>query len=190
MKVLYVNNDGGGFADYIEVTEGTSVDKFFSEQMPGRNAEGYLSIASRRLKTHFTSSPRFKKGKAMYKNAISARCKVRRRQKKKRSHVTSESTKRKSQRSNRCKKRTPSQCQICKRKPGARKKDRSGSLDPNPQTPLGKLQRCRLCGLWACPDCLHETDCCFREEDEHEDDPNWAPPGWKRVKDGWIADVQ
>ena len=25
MRILYINNDGGGFADYIEVAEGTSV---------------------------------------------------------------------------------------------------------------------------------------------------------------------
>jgi hypothetical protein len=31
MKVLYVNNDGGGFADYIEIPAGTTVQQFFAE---------------------------------------------------------------------------------------------------------------------------------------------------------------
>ena len=82
--------------------------------------------------------------------------------------------------------KVPPRCQICDRKPGTRKKDRFGNPDPNPQTPLGRLNKCPSCGLWACPDCLLEVDCCFREEAEHEDDPNWAPPGWKRIKDEWI----
>ena len=82
--------------------------------------------------------------------------------------------------------RPPLRCQICDRKPGTKKLDRFGNPDPNPLTPLGPLQRCRSCGLWVCPDCWHEVDCCFRDEAEHEDDPNWAPPGWKRDKDEWI----
>ena len=84
--------------------------------------------------------------------------------------------------------RRPERCQVCGRKPGAKKWDRFGDPDPNPQTPLGSLQRCRTCGLWACPDCWHEVECCFRGEDEHEDDPNWAPPGWKRVGDEWVRE--
>ena len=85
-------------------------------------------------------------------------------------------------------KQCPARCQACGRKPGARRLGRFGDLDPNPQTPLGPLQKCRSCGLWACPDCWHEVDCCFRDEAEHEDDPNWAPPGWKRVNDEWIRE--
>ena len=84
--------------------------------------------------------------------------------------------------------RSLSRCQICKRRPGTKKIDRFGNPDPNPQTPLGPLQQCESCGLWVCPDCWHEADCCFRDEAEHEDDPNWAPPGWKRIGDEWIRE--
>jgi hypothetical protein len=31
MKILYINNDGGGFADHVEVREGTTVEQFFRE---------------------------------------------------------------------------------------------------------------------------------------------------------------
>ena len=47
MKVLYINNDGAGFADYVEVDHNTSVEKFFHEKAPGRNAEDYLIRVNR-----------------------------------------------------------------------------------------------------------------------------------------------
>jgi hypothetical protein len=34
MKVLFLNNDGGGFADHVEVAEGTAIDKFIVQQLP------------------------------------------------------------------------------------------------------------------------------------------------------------
>lgn len=33
MKVLLVNNDGGGFADYIDVADGTTVAQLFERQI-------------------------------------------------------------------------------------------------------------------------------------------------------------
>ena len=42
IKVLYVNNEGGGFADVIEVDKGTDVGGFFKTQMEGSDAEGYV----------------------------------------------------------------------------------------------------------------------------------------------------
>lgn len=47
MRVLYINNDGGGFADYVEVAGGMTVEKFFSENLPGRSAEDYLIRVNR-----------------------------------------------------------------------------------------------------------------------------------------------
>ena len=46
-KVLFVNNLGGGFADYVEVAGNTTVDKFFSQQLPGRDAQDYLIRVNR-----------------------------------------------------------------------------------------------------------------------------------------------
>ena len=46
-KLLFINNDGGGFADYVEVSEGTSVEKFFSQQLPGRDSRDYLIRVNR-----------------------------------------------------------------------------------------------------------------------------------------------
>jgi sulfur carrier protein ThiS len=47
MRVLYINNDGGGFADHVNVTEGTTVQQFFKDKMPGREASDYLIRVNR-----------------------------------------------------------------------------------------------------------------------------------------------
>ena len=47
MKVLYVNNDGGGFADTVEVADGTTVAGFFAEKSPGRRPSDYLIRVNR-----------------------------------------------------------------------------------------------------------------------------------------------
>ena len=47
MKILYIDNSGGGFADYVNICEGTTVDKFFSEKMHGGKAEDYLIRVNR-----------------------------------------------------------------------------------------------------------------------------------------------
>ena len=47
MKILFINNDGGGFADYVEVAESTTVEKFFVEQLPDQKAEDYLIRVNR-----------------------------------------------------------------------------------------------------------------------------------------------
>jgi len=47
MRLLFINNDGGGFADYVEVSPGMTVEQFFKDQMPGRKAEDYLIRVNR-----------------------------------------------------------------------------------------------------------------------------------------------
>jgi len=47
VKILYINNDGGGFADYIEVNSGNTVERLFAQQLPGRRAEDYLVRVNR-----------------------------------------------------------------------------------------------------------------------------------------------
>ena len=69
------------------------------------------------------------------------------------------------------------ECQICGRKEGTLlERDMMTYAEP----PLGPVEKCDTCGRWACPDCMHEADCCFVEEDEHSNDPKWAPPGWRK----------
>ena len=47
MKILWINNDLGGFADYLDIAENTTVEKFFSQQLTGRQAEDYLIRVNR-----------------------------------------------------------------------------------------------------------------------------------------------
>ena len=47
MRVLYIDNDGGGFADYVEVAEGSTVQGFFEQRMPDRKPEDYLIRVNR-----------------------------------------------------------------------------------------------------------------------------------------------
>lgn len=46
MKILYINNDGGGFADHIEIENETTVAALFQNKVKGR-AEDYLIRVNR-----------------------------------------------------------------------------------------------------------------------------------------------
>ena len=47
MRILFINNDGGGFADYVEVAEDTAVQQLFEQRMPGAKAGSYLIRVNR-----------------------------------------------------------------------------------------------------------------------------------------------
>lgn len=47
MEILFINNDGGGFADKIVVAEGTTVEQLFAERMPYGKASNYLIRVNR-----------------------------------------------------------------------------------------------------------------------------------------------
>ena len=47
MKVLVINNDGGGFADYIEIADGTTVAQLFETQVGSAKPESYLIRVNR-----------------------------------------------------------------------------------------------------------------------------------------------
>jgi sulfur carrier protein ThiS len=47
MRVLYVNNDGGGYADYVEIPAGTTVQQFFAERVPHGKPQDYLIRVNR-----------------------------------------------------------------------------------------------------------------------------------------------
>lgn len=47
MKVLVINNDGGGFADYVEVPTGTTVAELFAQQVRTANPRDYLIRVNR-----------------------------------------------------------------------------------------------------------------------------------------------
>lgn len=47
MKILYINNDGGGFADHIDVAPGTTVERLFTDRLPGAKSQNYLIRVNR-----------------------------------------------------------------------------------------------------------------------------------------------
>ena len=47
MRVLCINNDGGGFADYVEVPNGTSVRQLFQQTVNSTKPENYLIRVNR-----------------------------------------------------------------------------------------------------------------------------------------------
>jgi hypothetical protein len=47
MKVLFINNDGGGFADTIDVRDGMTIGELFLERMHGCAPANYLIRVNR-----------------------------------------------------------------------------------------------------------------------------------------------
>jgi sulfur carrier protein ThiS len=47
MRILFIDNDGAGFADYIDIAENTTVEQFFKIKMSGREASDYLIRVNR-----------------------------------------------------------------------------------------------------------------------------------------------
>ncbi len=47
MKILFINNDGGGFADQTEVATGTTIDALVEEHLHGRKVEDFLIRVNR-----------------------------------------------------------------------------------------------------------------------------------------------
>ena len=47
MRILFVNNLGGGFADFINVEEGTNIEKLFKQKMSNEQSADYLIRVNR-----------------------------------------------------------------------------------------------------------------------------------------------
>lgn len=47
MQVLFINNNGAGFADYVHISEGTTVEQFFKDRMHGEQTGDYLIRVNR-----------------------------------------------------------------------------------------------------------------------------------------------
>ena len=47
MKILWINNDGGGYANHIDVKEGTTVSELFEQKIPNAKASDYLIRVNR-----------------------------------------------------------------------------------------------------------------------------------------------
>ena len=47
MQILAINNDGAGFADYVEIDEGTTVRQFFESHIENPEPSNYLIRVNR-----------------------------------------------------------------------------------------------------------------------------------------------
>lgn len=47
MRILWINNDGAGFADYVEVESALTVAQFFEQRLPERKPGDYLIRVNR-----------------------------------------------------------------------------------------------------------------------------------------------
>ena len=47
MKILWINNDGGGFADYVDIREGMTVEEFLDEKLHNQDPCDYLIRVNR-----------------------------------------------------------------------------------------------------------------------------------------------
>ena len=47
MRILFIDNGGGGFADYVTVSDGMTVLQFFKEKMHDCSPEDYLIRVNR-----------------------------------------------------------------------------------------------------------------------------------------------
>ena len=47
MRILFINNLGGGFADFINVEEGANIEKLFKQKMSNEQSADYLIRVNR-----------------------------------------------------------------------------------------------------------------------------------------------
>ena len=47
MRVLFINNSGAGFADYVEVADGTNIKTFLQEKVHGAKPDDLLIRVNR-----------------------------------------------------------------------------------------------------------------------------------------------
>ncbi len=47
MRILCINNDGAGFADYMDIAPNTTVEQFFMIKMQGSDESDYLIRVNR-----------------------------------------------------------------------------------------------------------------------------------------------
>lgn len=51
MQIMFINNDGAGFADHIEIADGTTVEQLFAARIPHGHPQDYLIRVNRQPTT-------------------------------------------------------------------------------------------------------------------------------------------
>ena len=57
MNILYINNDGAGFANYIQVEPGTTVDALFAQKVKGRACDYLIRVNRQPVAADYVLEP-------------------------------------------------------------------------------------------------------------------------------------
>jgi hypothetical protein len=57
MKIFYINNKGGGFADHVEVPEGTTVSSFFKDRIGGDPENWLIRVNRQHVPSDYVFQP-------------------------------------------------------------------------------------------------------------------------------------
>ena len=57
MKIMYINNDGGGFADYVKVESGTTVKSFFGKHCSGEPSSFLIRVNRQPVTSDYVLNP-------------------------------------------------------------------------------------------------------------------------------------
>ena len=44
MRIMFINNEGGGFADFIEIAQGTTIGKLFQDKIGGKVTDYLIRV--------------------------------------------------------------------------------------------------------------------------------------------------
>ena len=57
MSILFINNDGAGFADHIQIEPGTTVDALFSQKVKGRVCDYLIRVNRQPVAADYVLEP-------------------------------------------------------------------------------------------------------------------------------------
>jgi hypothetical protein len=57
MQILFINNDGAGFADYLTIEPGTTVQAFFEARFRGRPADYLIRVNRQPVPSSYVLQP-------------------------------------------------------------------------------------------------------------------------------------
>jgi sulfur carrier protein ThiS len=57
MRILFINNDGSGFADHIEIAEGTTITAFFEQRAKGGPRDYLIRVNRQPVASDYVLQP-------------------------------------------------------------------------------------------------------------------------------------
>lgn len=58
ISILYINNDGGGFAEYVDAPEGQTIGEFFSARIGGESEKSMIRVNRQPVAKDYVLQPR------------------------------------------------------------------------------------------------------------------------------------